>query len=361
MENNNIYSLVFKVTHARGSGSCFYLKSHNLFVTNYHVVEGFRSVALQDNKRNPYLAKVVLVNAVLDIALLAVEHDFSHLPDFPLADNDSLEIGGKIRVAGYPYGMPFTVTEGTVSAPKQLMNGQYYIQTDAAVNPGNSGGPIINDRNEVVGITVSKFTDADNMGFGIRVEALRRVLDSATDIDRGTYHVQCESCDELISDPDEYCPSCGEQLPEGVFDERHMSPLAEFCESAIEQMGINPVLARDGYEAWCFHKGSSEIRIFVCNRAYLFMVAPINLLPKKDVERVLDYMLSTDFSPYKMGIDGRQIYLMYRLHLSDITAKYEDEIRQNIVNFALKADEMDNMLVEQYGCEFSAYTKQENN
>ena len=126
-------------------------------------------------------------------------------------------------------------------------------------------------------------------------------------------------------------------------------------------MGINPVLARDGYEAWCFHKGSSEIRIFVCNRAYLFMVAPINLLPKKDVERVLDYMLSTDFSPYKMGIDGRQIYLMYRLHLSDITAKYEDEIRQNIVNFALKADEMDNMLVEQYGCEFSAYTKQENN
>ncbi len=354
---NSIYSLVFKVTHAGGSGSCFYLKSYDLFVTNYHVVAGYHSVAVHDSERNPYLARVVLVNADLDIALLAVEHDFSHLPDLSLASDDSLAIGGKIRVAGYPYGMPFTVTEGTVSAPKQLMEGQYYIQTDAAVNPGNSGGPIFNDRDEVVGITVSKFTNADNMGFGIRIESLRKVLESVGGMARDTFHVQCPSCDELIADVDEYCPSCGEQLPEGVFDERHYSPLAEFCEDAIEQMGINPVLARDGYEAWLFHKGSSEIRIFVNSGTYLFMVSPINLLPKKEVERVLDYMLSTDFSPYKIGIDGRQIYLTYRLHLADITEAYADEIRRNIVNFAFKADEMDNMLVEQYGCEFSAYTK----
>ena len=89
------------------------------------------------------------------------------------------------------------------------------------------------------------------------------------------------------------------------------------------------------------------------------MVSPVNLLPKKEVEKVLDYMLSNDFTPYKMGIDGRQIYLMYRIHLSDITDDYEDVIRKNMVNLAEKADEMDNMLVEQFGCEFSAYSKQE--
>ena len=64
-------------------------------------------------------------------------------------------------------------------------------------------------------------------------------------------------------------------------------------------MGINPVLARDGNEAWLFHKGSSEIRLFVYDRTYLFAVSPINLLPKKDVEQVLDYMLDTDFYPTK--------------------------------------------------------------
>ena len=153
--DQNIYKLVYKVTHAGGSGSCFYLKSYNLFVTNYHVVNGFHTVAIHDNDRNPYLAKVVLVNPSLDIALLAVDADFSALPELSLAADDSLAIGGKVSVAGYPYGMPFTVTEGSVSSPKQLMEGKYYIQTDAAVNPGNSGGPIFNENSEVVGVTAT--------------------------------------------------------------------------------------------------------------------------------------------------------------------------------------------------------------
>ncbi len=169
MEQQTFYKLVFKVTHAGGSGSCFYMKEYDLFVTNYHVVEGFHTVAIHDNDDNPYRAQVILANPEVDIALLAAEGDFSSLPALHLADDDSLQIGRRVRVAGYPYGMPFTVTEGAVSSPKQLMNGKYYIQTDAAVNPGNSGGPIFDERGDVVGVTVSKFTEADNMGFGVRV------------------------------------------------------------------------------------------------------------------------------------------------------------------------------------------------
>ena len=122
-------------------------------------------------------------------------------------------------------------------------------------------------------------------------------------------------------------------------------------------MGVNPVLARDGYDSWLFHKGSSEIRIFVYDGNYLFSTSPINLLPKKEVENVLDYMLSEDFGPYNLGIEGRQIYIAYRIHLADITDESEDEIRKNIVGLALRADEMDNMLVERFGCEFSEYSK----
>lgn len=359
--NQDIYRLVYKVTHAGGSGSCFYLKSHDLFVTNYHVVSGFHEVAIHDNDRNPYLARVVLVNPALDIALMVADGDFSQLPDLSLAADDALEIGGKVSVAGYPYGMPFTVTEGSVSSPKQLMDGKYYIQTDAAVNPGNSGGPIFNENNEVVGVTVSKFSNADNMGFGIRVEALRKLLEVVDDMDRSCFQVQCDSCDGLIAGEEDFCPSCGEKLPEGIFAERQQSPLAVFCEQAIEEMGVNPVLARDGYDSWTFHKGSSEIRIFVYDNTYLFAVSPINLLPKKEVEPVLDYMLSEDFTPYKMGIEGRQIYLAYRIHLSDLTEASEDEIRRNLVNLALRADEMDNKMVERFGCEFSEYSRQDKN
>lgn len=358
MEQNTIYRTVFKVTHSGGSGSCFYLKRYDLFVTNYHVVEGYRTVAIHDNDRNPYLAHVVLVNPTLDIALLAAEGDFSALPEIALAGDGTLTIGRKIYVAGYPYGMPFTITEGSVSSPKQLMEGKYYIQTDAAVNPGNSGGPMLNDACEVVGVTVSKFTQADNMGFGIRVESLRKLLESIGELDRTAFQVQCGSCDELIADEEEeYCPSCGDKLPEGVFERHEPSALDLFVESAIEEMGINPVLARDGYDSWLFHKGSSEIRIFVYDSNYLFSTSPINLLPKREVEPVLDYMLTEDFGPYKLGIEGRQIYLAYRIHLADITDESEEEIRRNIVRLALKADEMDNMMVERFGCEFSEYSK----
>ena len=128
---------MFQVKHSGGSGSCFYLKSLNLFVTNNHVVEGFHEVAIHDHKKTAHLAKVVVVNTTVDLALLAVDDDFSDLPELTLAPDNSLTYGDKMKVAGYPYGMPFTVTEGTVSSPKQLMDGRYYVQIDAPVNPGN--------------------------------------------------------------------------------------------------------------------------------------------------------------------------------------------------------------------------------
>ena len=100
--DQNIFQTVYKVNHAGGSGSCFYLKKHDLFVTNYHVVEGFRQVALEDNQKNRYLANIVLVNPILDIALLSAEGDFTALPEISLACTE-VTLGQKINVAGYPF------------------------------------------------------------------------------------------------------------------------------------------------------------------------------------------------------------------------------------------------------------------
>lgn len=357
--DQNIFQTVYKVNHAGGSGSCFYLKKQNLFVTNYHVVEGFRRVAVEDNDKNRYLADVILVNPCLDIALLSVDGDFSALPDINLA-GDEVALGQKINVAGYPFGMPFTATEGTVSSPRQLIEDSYYIQTDAAVNPGNSGGPMFNQNGEVVAITTSKLTNADNMGFGIPVATLVNLLGQIDSLDRNTFNVQCNSCEEFISDEDEYCSSCGEKLPENIFRQRGLTELAAFCERAIEAMGINPVLARVGYESWVFHKGSSEIRMFVYQRSYLFCTSPLNNLPKKNLEPVLTYLLSTeDIKPYQLGLDSNQIYLSYRIHISDIFSEFAEEIQKNITNMAFKADEMDNYLADTFGCEFSEYAKKD--
>lgn len=357
MNSNNNYKAVYKVNHSGGSGSCFYLKSLELFVTNHHVVEGFKTVAIQDNDKNAYIAKVVLVNSSLDIALLSADGDFSHIPEIHLPETTELEIGQKIYAAGYPFGLPFTVTEGTVSSPKQLLDNRYYIQTDAAVNPGNSGGPMFNDRNEVVAITVSKRTDADNMGFGIPINNLQILVNTINELNRDSYNVQCTSCEEIISDDEEYCPSCGKKLTDNIFKEHGLTDLAVFCEDAIKAMEINPILARVGYEAWKFHKGSSEIRIYMYEDAFLFCSSAMNILPKKNLEPLFTYLLSEDLTPYKLGVDENQVHIVYRVHVSDIFSEEAKTIQQNITKLAFKADELDDYLVNTFGCEFSEYSK----
>ena len=357
-DRNSLYDAVLKVNHAGGSGSCFYLKRHNLFVTNYHVIEGFHTVALQDNARRAWRAHVVLANPARDIALLAAEGDFSALPELTLAAEPPL-IGGKIRVAGYPFGMPFTLTEGSISSPDQLMDGNHYIQTDAAVNPGNSGGPMFHADNEVIALTVSKLTHTAHMGLGLPVAGLRPMLERTDELDTTTYRVQCPGCDGFIADEEEYCPGCGVRLPEGVFRERGLTELAQFCERAIANMGIDPVLARIGQESWRFHKGSSEIRLFVYEDSYLFCTSPINILPKRDLEPVLTYLLSADVGPYKLGLEENQIYIAYRVHLTDIFSDEAGRIGRELTGLALKADELGNYLVEALGSDFPEYSRPE--
>ena len=104
--------------------------------------------------------------------------------------------------------------------------------------------------------------------------------------------MQCNSCDEFISEEDEYCPCCGDKLTEEIFKERGLTDLAVFCEEAIEAMGINPVLARVGYEGWKFYKGSSEIRMFVYDRSYLFATSPLEYSAKEEPGTCADLFTS---------------------------------------------------------------------
>lgn len=352
-----LFSSIFKVSHARGSGSCFYLKDFDLFVTNSHVAEGFREVSIEDSKRNRFLAKVVFANPSLDIALLKSREDFSRLPALHLGRGE-VGIGDKIYVAGYPFGMPFTVTKGTVSAPRQYMDGYHHLQTDAAVNPGNSGGPMFNENGEVIAITTSKFTNADNMGFGIPASSLISLLEQSRGLDTDDLSLQCTCCENIITEEKDYCPSCGNKLSFHLFNPRKLTDLAEYCENAIRTIGLNPVLSRVGNESWTFHAGKSEIRIFNYRNEYLFCTSPINLLPKQGFESLLNYLLVNDDSfPYQIGLNGNQIFLSYRISLTDIPADRDGEILEKIVAFPVEADRLAEYLHRTFGCNFPEHTR----
>jgi len=355
MGSNNIEAIVFKINTANGSGSCFYLKEHNIFVSNYHVVEGFKQVCLEDSNKNVWLGKVVMINPEADIAF--IKADVVPADSMNITINAAeLIMGSKVHVVGFPYGMPFSITEGVVSSVNQLLDGKPHTQIDAAVNPGNSGGPVINEKGEIVGIVASKFKDADNMGFAIPATVLLNELESVKEV-TGAFAVKCSSCDSLLENPVKYCNSCGAQIDEKYFDDYQLSPLGKFCEDAIAAAGVDPVLMRKGYEYWNGHFGSAIIRLFVYGNNYIFATSPLNKLPKKNIEPLLNYLLTDPVNPYQLGISDNDIFVSYRFAVTDIDTSYKEAVMKNLAGLLQKADDLDEMFQTEYGCEKTMYAK----
>jgi len=357
-EIQNIIPAVVKIGTSSGSGSGFYLKNHGIVVTNNHVVANHKMVSIETQDRERIAAKVVFLNPIVDLAFLMPSKSLDHLPHLNLQPVGVIQNMDRVAVLGFPYGMPFTVTDGIISSIKQLMDGRHYIQTDAAVNPGNSGGPLVNLRGEVVGVTTSKFSNADNVGFAIPAENLMQDLQSFSENVGMEFSVKCPSCSSLLFEKTEYCFNCGASIDQDTFfDEPTLSPLAIFVEDALQELGIDPVIARNGYDYWEFHQGSSLVRIFVYNQNYLYTTSPLVKLPKANLENVYRYILSAPNPPFSFGIFQGLIYMSYRVHMSDLQSSFRSNIQQFIANFAEKADEMDNYLIDNFGCESSEYSK----
>ena len=352
----NIEKSIYKIITGSGTGSGFTIAGNNRIITNYHVIAGNKSVAVEDYKKDRYIAKVVMVNRDVDLAFLHIDGYENKEVGITLDENIEIVNTQKIYINGYPFGMPYTVTEGIVSSTSQPMGNRHFIQTDAAVNPGNSGGPMLNEAGNLMGVTTSKFTDADNVGFGIKhLDVVKEINDFISeDI---AFHVKCNSCDSYTIEESEFCVNCGNDIDISVFEEFEKSHFATFVESTLEELGMDPVIGRAGRDFWEFHQGSAQIRIFVYNNNYLFATSPLNKLPKENLQEILDYLLKDNVSPYSLGIYNNTIFLSYRVHLSDIYSDHADAIKEKIKNLALKADDLDDFFVNTYGCEMSIAAK----
>jgi serine protease Do len=149
-----------------GQGTGFIITKGGYIVTNAHVLEnaGYANIYTYDNKK--YSATLLGWNDILDIAVLKISGSF-----YPLnfGDSNEVKIGEKVIAIGNPLGLSFTATEGIISAiDRKGINGfNAYFQTDAALNPGSSGGPLINTQGKVIGINNFKMSGAENLGFAL--------------------------------------------------------------------------------------------------------------------------------------------------------------------------------------------------
>ncbi|HHH49349.1 MAG TPA: trypsin-like serine protease [Saprospiraceae bacterium] len=354
----NAKNYIYKVITANGTGTGFKVANHDFLITNYHVIRGSKVLALEDHDKNRYLAQVAMVNPEVDLAFLNVDDLKSVNSSIQLDKNLQVNSTQKVYINGFPFGMPFTVTEGIISSPSQPMQGRNYVQTDAAVNPGNSGGPMLTQDGVLVAVTTAKFTEADNVGFGIKhTDVIKQIEDYK--FDDVKYRVKCNSCDHFIEEATEFCPNCGNNINKAVFEEFEKSHFANYIEEGLVELGVNPVLCRAGRDYWEFHQGSALVRIFVVNRNYLYATSPLNNLPKENLEDLLTYIISDKVAPYQLGVYDNKIYISYRTHLSDIYSSRKEEIKKNIIQLALKADELDDFFMNEYNCEMSLESKSE--
>jgi Do/DeqQ family serine protease len=137
-----------------GTGSGVIISEDGYIVTNNHVIKDASEIEITLNNKQSYKAKLIGTDSKMDIALLKIDAD-EKLPYTAFANSDSVKIGEWVLAVGNPYNLTSTVTAGIVSAKARNLDTsgiQSFIQTDAAVNPGNSGGALVNTRGELIGI-----------------------------------------------------------------------------------------------------------------------------------------------------------------------------------------------------------------
>jgi len=168
---------VVAVMTENSMGSGFIVSSDGYVVTNYHVIQNGERIRILHKDNKIIDAEVMAIDRLRDLALLKMEGEYNYLE---LANSDELQVGRKVIAIGNPLGLSFTVTEGIISGLKREgPNGiQEYIQTDVSLNPGNSGGPLLDTKGRVIGINNFKIGGAEGLGFSLESNSIRTSINS---------------------------------------------------------------------------------------------------------------------------------------------------------------------------------------
>ena len=194
-----------------GSGSGVIIRQDGYIVTNNHVIEGATKIEVTLNNNQTYQAALVGTDPATDIALLKIEAE--GLPVIPFGDSDKLRLGEWVIAIGSPYDLRSTITAGIVSAKGRSMpnyTGEFkiesFIQTDAAVNPGNSGGALVDKAGNLVGINTAIYSQTGSYSgysFAVPVNIVKKIVYDLIDfgsVKRAVLGISMEPIDDKIAD-----------------------------------------------------------------------------------------------------------------------------------------------------------------
>lgn len=173
IEENLKGVVTIKTNAAQGTG--FIISDDGYIVTNAHVLSSAKYANIYTYDGNKYAADLIGYDVNLDVALLKISGSFNKLE---LGNSDEVKLGEKVIAIGNPLGLSFSTSEGIISARDRdgSNNLPYYFQTDASLNPGNSGGPLINTQGQVIGINNFKITSGESLGFALEINYAKEAV-----------------------------------------------------------------------------------------------------------------------------------------------------------------------------------------
>jgi S1-C subfamily serine protease len=202
----------FGPQETRASGSGFVIDKAGHIVTNYHVIEGAREVQVNFSGDDRMDAKVVGSDPSSDIAVLQIDAQARALTPLPLGDSDTVRVGDAVIAIGNPFSLERTVTAGIVSALQRRITApdgfaiDEVIQTDAAINRGNSGGPLLNADGRVIGVNAQIETETGGnvgIGFAIPINTVKEVVSQLIEsgkVEHAYLGVEMATIDETLAE-----------------------------------------------------------------------------------------------------------------------------------------------------------------
>ncbi|MEZ4948989.1 MAG: trypsin-like peptidase domain-containing protein [Saprospiraceae bacterium] len=348
----NLYKdVIIQIATPYSTGTGFYLANYNVIVTNEHVVRDNKEVIIDGEHLEKSLTRVLFTDIKYDIAFVEVPKGLK-LPKVELQNGKASKEGEPVIAIGHPFGLKYTATQGIISNTNHIQEDIQYLQHDAALNPGNSGGPLVNKAGEIIGVNTFIVRNGQNIGFSLPSHYLQKTIEDylQNGIDIAA---RCGSCSNLVDEKkvlNGYCNFCGSKvkLPSAA-EEYEPYGVEKTIEELLVKLGYDVRLARRGPSNWEIVKGSAKINISYYEKNGLIIGdAYLCTLPVEEILPIYEFLLRQNYETESLtfSVKGPDIILSLLIYDRYLNIETGVKLFEHLFE---KADYFDNILVEEYG------------
>ncbi len=342
---------IVQIATPYATGTGFVFPKQKFIVTNEHVVRDNNKVVIEGKSIPRQSVDVIYLDEKHDIAFLALPELTDNFSALKIRAN-ALDLGEIVFALGHPFGLKFSTTKGIISSLDYRLEGIRFIQHDAALNPGNSGGPLLTAEGHLAGVNTFVHRDGQNIGIALPIEILDKMV---ADYLHHFPHqiVKCQACEYLLVETlrrDDYCTNCGAEVKYFcTIDEYEPAGMNQKIEDVIDALGFDVKICRRGLSNWEINSGSAKVNVAYHEKSgFLIADATLCYLPKSSMDEIYIYLMKQNYFNKGMTFSLKDNNIVISSIIYD-QHMHVETCKKLINNLIKSADRYDNVLVEQFG------------